>query len=182
MNKKELRTALKLRRKAMTKADVLKKSTEICRRVINTDIFKASETIMVYLSFSNEADTKDLIENAFLKGKNVIVPVTRGEDIIPCVLKNPDDLKKGAFGIDEPAKINEWTGKIDLCIVPGLGFEMSGARIGFGRGYYDRFLEKTPCKKIGIAYSEQIEENVFSEPHDIPMDMIVTEKEVFYCG
>lgn len=180
MKKSELRAALKLRRNSMTKDEVLKKSAEICQRLTETDFFEMAQTVMVYLALGNEADTEDIIKSALLKGKRVLVPVTEGDDIIPCILTK--ELKKGKFGISEPAERKEWTGGIDLCIIPGLGFDRAGGRIGFGKGYYDRFLLKMPCKKIGIAFSNQIEEDIFAEPHDIPMDIIVTEEELFYCG
>ena len=180
MNKSELRQELKSRRNNMTYQEVFEKSNEICDKIISSDFFKDAKTVMVYLSFKNEVNTRKIIENAFLKNKTVLVPITDGDDMFLSVLDNLTSFKKGAFGIDEPAVINKWSGKIDICIIPGLGFDKTGGRIGFGKGYYDKFLSKNPCTKIGIAYSEQIKENVFSEPHDIPMNVIVTEEEMFF--
>ena len=145
-----------------------------------SEIFKNAETVMVYLSFKNEVNTRKIIEKAISEKKKVLVPVTSGDDMFLSVLDDLTSLKKGNFGIEEPSVIKKWSGEIDICIIPGLGFDKAGGRIGFGKGYYDKFLSKNPCKKIGIAYSEQIKENVFSEPHDIPMDIIVTEKEMFF--
>jgi len=166
----------------MSPEEVSSKSREIYNKITASDYFKNARNIMIYISFSNEVNTFDLIKEALSQRKNVLVPVTVGEDIKVCVLEDTTSLIKGAFGIYEPAEKKEWQGDIDLCIIPGLGFDRSGGRLGFGRGYYDRFLSENPCKKIGIAYENQIEDNVFSEAHDIPMDIIVTEREFFCCG
>ena len=180
MNKSELRQALKVSRNNMTPEEVTEKSNKICDKVINSDFFKNAGIVMVYLSFKNEVNTRKIIEKAFAENMKVLVPITSGDDMYLSVLENLTSFKKGAFGIDEPSVINEWSGKIDICIIPGLGFDKSGGRIGFGKGYYDKFLSKNSCIKIGIAYSDQIKENVFSEPHDIPMDIVVTEEEMFF--
>lgn len=180
MNKSELRQALKSRRNNMTSEEVIEKSNKICDKVIFSDYFKNAGTVMVYLSFKNEVNTRKIIEKAISSDKKVLVPITDGDDMFVSLIDDLNLLKKGAFGIDEPTVIKEWSGKIDLCIIPGLGFDKWGGRIGFGKGYYDKFLLKNPCIKMGIAYSNQIEENVFSEPHDIPMDIIVTEEEMFF--
>lgn len=161
--------------------EVAEKSRVICDKIISGDMFKNSEVVMAYISFGNEVRTMDIIKAALSAGKKVLVPVTSGERMEPCVLNNPYDLKKGAFGIEEPAEKHRWNGKVDLCIIPGVGFDKAGGRIGFGKGYYDKFLVETPCKKIGIAYENQIVDNAFSEAHDIPMDIIITEGEVFCC-
>lgn len=182
MNKSELRKVLKERRRAIEKSERLKKSTMICKSVTESHIFKESDVVMIYLSFSDEVDTEEIITTAFREGKKVIVPVVDGDVMFASVLNSREQLKKGAFGISEPVIKEEWTGKVDLCIIPGLGFDRKGGRIGFGRGYYDKFLSKTPCKRIGLAFSEQIAEDVFGEEHDISMDIIVTEEEMFYCG
>ena len=180
--KTELRTTLKLRRKNMSEDEVITKSAEICKKLIGTKEFQNAEIVMVYLSISNEVDTEYIIKSAISSGKTVLVPVTVGNDIIPCILENMENLKKGAFGIKEPEEKREWTEKIDLCVVPGLGFDKNGGRIGFGRGYYDRFLSDKQCKKVGIAYSNQIEKNVFAEDYDVFMDIVITEEEMIYCG
>ena len=182
MNKTELRKKLKSVRENMHGSEVLKKSSRMCGILAQSDIFRRAEVVMVYLSFGSEADTAGIIKKAFDEGKKILVPLTFGEDIIPCVLENTAELVPGAFGIMEPKIKNEWTGKIDICIVPGLGFERNGGRIGFGKGYYDRFLLKTDCVKIGFAFSNQIVEDVLADSLDIPMDMIVTEEEMFCCG
>lgn len=181
LTKNELRTELKKLRAAMSFHEVTKKSNAICNAISALPVFESANTVMVYLSFKNEADTRGIISEALRRGKTVLVPSVNGDEILPCVLGEHCSLRKGSFGIDEPQSREIWQSAIDLCIVPGLGFDLRGGRIGFGKGYYDRFLKKHTCKKLGAAYSCQIRDNVFAEEHDIPMDIIVTERECIFC-
>ena len=182
MNKSELRRILKEKRGSIEKDERIRKSEMICKKITDSCIFRDAEIVMIYLSFLNEVDTKKIIRVAFREGKKVLVPVVDADTMYSCELKSFDRLTKGTFGINEPAEKEQWKGNIDLCIIPGLGFDRKGGRIGFGRGYYDKFLSKNQCMKVGLAFSEQIEEDVFCEEYDIPMDIIVTEEEMFYCG
>lgn len=160
---------------------VRKKSDEIFKKVSKTKEFLDAENVMVYMSLGNEVCADKLIKHALEMGKNVIVPVMVNDEIIPCKIDNIDNLKIGRFGIREPEDRRVWQGGIDLVIVPGVGFDKKGGRIGFGKGYYDRFLEKKPSKKIALAYSFQIVDDTFSGEHDIPMDKIITEEELICC-
>lgn len=180
MNKEELRAVLKRRRAEMSGDEVLKKSEAICSAVLSLGEFCAAQVVMVYLSFKNEVVTDMIIDEAIARGKTVTVPTVRGGDIVPVRIYAGEDLERGAFGIPEPRKKEPCGVTPDLCIVPGLGFSRRGGRIGFGKGYYDRYLSQNKCKTVGLAYSLQIEEEVFSEPHDVPIDIIVTEGECFF--
>ena len=181
MNKNDLRTKLKSLRAELDRDTKTEKSNRIFERVFKMPDFLQSDTVMIYMSLGNEVETEKLIEYALKIGKNVLVPVTRGDDIFPCKIENPDDVVIGKFGIREPKVENIWQGEIDLVIIPGLGFSRAGGRIGFGKGYYDSFLEKRDTKKIALAYSFQIVDDTFSDEFDIPMDMIITEEELICC-
>ncbi len=182
MIKSELRNRLKEVRAGITGENALEKNAGIYKNVTDSKEFLSARVIMIYLSFKDEVETGDIIKRALELKKTVVVPHTEGDDMLPCVLEDSDNLKPGLFGIFEPKEIKPWKGEIDLAIVPGLGFSKAGSRIGFGRGYYDRFFKDHSCKKMGIAYSEQIMPEIYSDPWDIPMDMVVSEKEMFYCG
>jgi len=95
-------------------------------------------------------------------------------------VKSPDDLEPGSFSILEPKDTipPENPKIIQLALVPGVAFDYSGHRIGYGHGFFDRLLKKTNCYKIGIAYEFQIVKNVGGEIHDVPVDMIITEKRI----
>lgn len=90
-----------------------------------------------------------------------------------------DDLKKGAYGILEPSVVKTADEKdIDVILVPGLAFDRHGGRMGFGKGYYDRLLETSIAVKIGLCYDFQLFDTIPTESHDVPMDFIITEKEI----
>ena len=123
-----------------------------------------------------------MIKSAFGK-KDVIVPITnkKNNSLIISKLKCLDDLCCGCFGIPEPrkSKIKRFNKKnLDLVIVPGVVFDRGCNRIGFGHGYYDKFLRglSTKTKTIGLAYDFQIVDKLKAEKHDIPVDIIITEK------
>lgn len=181
MIKLDLRKALKAKRNSLSKEEVLKKSKKICEIFTSSKEFLSAETIMVYLPINNEVDTKDLILKAFELKKTVLVPVTEGTKITPFVLDRSSSLLPGGYGILEPQNSTKWDKDIDVCVIPGLGFDRSGRRIGFGKGCYDRFLSEVPLKKVGFSFCLQIEEKIYTEPTDIPMDIVVTEEEMFYC-
>ena len=139
---------------------------------------------MIYMPLGNETDTSCILQNALSECKKVVVPVsdTVNTDIIPCTITSDTGFSKGAYSINEPehcVKADE--SEIDLVLVPGIAFDKSGGRIGFGKGYYDRFLSKTKAVKVGFCYEFQIVENAYSEKHDVSVDYIVTEKEMYKC-
>ena len=143
---------------------------------------------MLYLSFNNEVDTYPLVTWCLNNGKTVIAPycVQSEKKIIPFIINNlTTDLTKSTFGIMEPkhdllkmVNIND----IDLIIVPGVVFDKHCNRIGFGAGYYDRFLSKKlkDTLTIGIAYDYQIIDEIPTGVYDVPLNFIVTQKRIIY--
>jgi len=119
-----------------------------------------------------------------LKEKKIVVPKsnTKNETLILSKLEKWEDLIEGAYGILEPRKIIEvMPKKIDLAIVPGVGFDEKGNRLGHGKGYYDKLLQKTNAKKIGLAFECQIVDQIPTFDNDVSMDMLITEKRVINC-
>lgn len=181
MTKDELREKMRALRRALTAEQISSKSRAISDFLINCDEYKKSETIMIYLSSFKEPDTAAILSDS-LSDKRVVVPVsvTDTHTIIPSLLRSSGELKKGAYGIREPENIIPVSvNEIDTVLVPGIAFDNKGARIGFGAGYYDRFLSQFNGIKIGICYDFQITENIPVSPHDIFMDMIITEKRIY---
>ncbi len=187
MNKNEIRKVISKRRKSMSENEVKEKSKIIIEKLMNTDEFKKAKNLMVFLSFDNEVYTFDLIEKAMNMGKKVIVPYTVKDtyEIIPTLLKNiEEDLEVSNYGYMEPKKdkiqpiLEE---NIDMTVVPGLAFDEKMNRIGFGKGYYDRYLTKTKkeSKNIAIAYDYQVLEEIPSEDFDVKMDYIITEEKIY---
>lgn len=127
----------------------------------------------IYRSFGSEAQTDKLIQRLKESGKIVLSPRVQGKEMVAVL----DDgrYQKGAFGILEPLG-KEFHGQIDVCILPFLAADKQGGRLGYGGGYYDRFLKKTPCVKVGYGYEEQICLQVPTEDGDERIDGILTEE------
>jgi len=187
MNKNEIRKAMSKQRRSMSENQVKDKSNTIIEKLMNTKEFENAQSLMVYLSFDNEVYTFDFIEKAMRLGKKIIVPYTIKEtyEIIPTLLTNiEDDLEVSTYGYMEPkrSKIQPILEKnIDLTLVPGLAFDRSMNRIGFGKGYYDRYLVKTKkeSKNMALAYEYQVLEEIASEYYDVKMDYIITEENIY---
>lgn len=142
------------------------------------------ETLMVYLSLPREVDTTPIVVKAWQDGKRVVAPqvLWESKQMIPIEIRSlDDDVASSAMGIrepirGEPAPISD----IDLVVVPGLGFDPSGTRLGRGRGFYDRFLSRREFRGIpcGLALEEQIVTAIAADPNDIRMKMLVTDQRV----
>lgn len=175
-------------RENQTKEVVQNKSLQIAQRIIELASFKASETVMCYMDFKNEVMTGCIIEYCLRNGKKVVLPLVDAINgvkmIVPYeVMDLEKDLKPGVFGILEPRKESASlfnAGEIDLVVVPGVAFDEKRNRIGYGAGFYDRFLKsvKPDCLKIGIAFEFQIYEAIPVEEHDMPLDLIITENRI----
>ncbi len=158
----------------------------IKNRLFQVPELKNAEWVMLYLSFNNEVQTDQIVKELLVCRKKLLVPVIvkESKSLIACQIFNFEkDLKRGCFGINEPVeslKIPVDPKKIDLIIVPGIAFDVNGNRIGFGKGYYDRFLKKVDRKTISIAlaYDFQILPTVPSQDNDVPVNIVVSEKQI----
>ncbi len=177
--KNQIRKEMKSIRAAMSKAEVLQKSKAAAECFIKSEIYKKAETIMLYMPLGNETDTSEIIRAAFADRKRIVLPVTDGETgiITPFFYDKDTVLEKGGFSVTEPknARLAEKS-DIDVVIVPGIAFDESGARVGFGKGCYDMFLAGMTAVKVGYCYEFQLCEKISADEHDIKMDCIVTEK------
>lgn len=174
-------------RSRMAEKEVEDLSKKINSTIMKLPQYERAETIMLYLSFNNEINSLPLIEDCFKRGKKVVVPYCKKEgiEIIPTELNDMSlELRRTKFGYLETKK--EFVKpvpyeNIDLIVVPGLAFDSQCHRLGFGAGYYDRFLSKIDedILTIGIAYDFQILELIpEKENTDIPLDYVITEKRI----
>lgn len=164
-----------LRREMIEKRKELdiKNGEEFERQIKSLECYKRAKTVMLYMPIKGEADLTGLLGD----DKVFLTPVTEGDDIYACIV---GEMKIGPFGISEPKDKTEFDKtKIDLVLVPGVAFDKYGNRMGFGKGYYDRFLKDISSFKVGVCHWFQMVENVPCEEHDIKMDMIVTERDVW---
>lgn len=180
--KNQLKELVLEKRNSLPKDEILEKNEKIKDNLFGLEQYKKSKTIMFFVSFNSEVDTHDMIKEA-LKNKTVVVPKVIHQEIEPSVIIDFDNLMPAKFGILEPIELMKIAYKnIDLVLVPGIVFDREGHRIGYGFGYYDKFLAKVPkAVKIGLAFDFQVVDKIPKEMHDVPVDLIVTDKGVVEC-
>jgi len=182
-DKASQRKAAKQARLDITKDLYQAYSDTICLKLMNLDEYIKAENILAYCPINNEVDTSLLLEDC-IQSKILALPRTdtKNINIIPCLVNSLSDLEIGAHSIMEPNEGCETLdkNKIDIVIVPLVAFDSKGTRLGYGGGYYDRFLkDMSHCKKIGISFAVQEAEHIDRQDHDIKLDMIITEKKTF---
>ena len=175
MNKNELRKLLITKRKEILNKREL--SMSIIDKLINLDIYKKSKVIAIYKSMEDEVDTNYLI-NESLKEKTILLPRIIDKEMVFIKINKNTKYSKSNFGVMEPIG-NSYHSNIDLIIVPGVGFDNFFNRLGFGMGYYDKYLSKSNIYKIGLCFSEQMVSSLPTQKHDIKMDMIITENKIY---
>lgn len=176
MNKKEARILIKERRMNLLQEYIDSASDKIFEKLLQNKDFKNSKIVMSYMDFKNEVKTDKI--NDFIKksGKILLLPrVIDKETMI--VIEDKNQYSISPFGNREPDG-EEYKGDIDIIITPGVAFDRSKNRVGFGRGYYDRFFIKYPnAKKIAIAFEEQLIDDVIeTDKYDKKVDILITEK------
>lgn len=175
-----LRKHYKEMREKMTAQYKRSLDIEIASRFLCTREYMLADTLLVYVSRDTEVDTKGIIHAAFANGKNVAVPKCEGKGIMNFyLLSSMDDLLSGYSGILEPdvsrcKMLTEFENSI--CIVPGLSFDPEGYRIGFGGGYYDRFLKSYKGISAGLCYGSFVKWDLPREEHDVPVELLVTDR------
>jgi len=183
-SKKEIRKEILQKRDSINERDRKLMDEEIFNRLVNSDEYKKAKSIFAFVSFKSEVNTHKFIEYALSQGKTIGVPKIRKKEEGMEVFKihSLSDLESGYFGVMEPIESCEKINKdnIDFILMPGAVFDEKGGRIGYGRGFYDKFLSdvKDSVPKIAIAYELQIIDSVPMEEYDIKIDGIITEKRV----
>jgi 5-formyltetrahydrofolate cyclo-ligase len=160
LTKKTLRSKMLSRLKIQKEEDRNRKSRIIKAKLFKNPVFKKAKRVMFYISFDGEVNTEYMIKETQKLGKIIAVPVCKIKRTIkPCLLGRGESLKKGLYGILEPAIERSINLKdLDLVIVPGVAFDKKGNRLGRGKGYYDRFLKKLPktTTSVGLGFDFQI--------------------------
>ncbi len=178
-SKDSIRKRIKAVRNAMDSDDRAQRSELICSRLSGLTEYEDARNICAYISKGNEVDTKLIIEKAWADGKHVYVPKVYGKEMHFIEISDYNELQTGSFGISEPVSDEYQDVEDGLMFMPGVAFDRSRNRIGFGGGYYDRYLaEHTGLVTVALAYEFQIVDKIDSEPTDIRPHIIVTESEV----
>lgn len=172
------------KRNKLKKDEILNLSDIICEKILNTNLYKQANSIFTYVNMKSEVQTINIIKKSINDKKIIAVPlIISKHNMVFIKINSVDELVKNKLGIYEPVFDKNKIVKSDnksLIIVPGVVFAENGYRIGYGGGYYDKYLsENVYMKAIGVAYNMQITKSVPVNDYDIKLDFIVTEKGIF---
>ena len=185
-DKESLRTAFKSRRQALTPRELHVAGDAAARLVTQLPEWKQAKTVCLYASFGGELPTDALLLLALLEGKQLLLPrVTNKTTLVLHVVTDLASLRPSRLGIREPAPTAPTAelAAAGLVLLPGLGFDGAGRRLGYGGGFYDRLLTKPPRKTflLGFAHAFQVVSRLPEEPHDIKVKAVVTPQGVIRC-
>ncbi len=178
--KHDIRQEMLKKRLMIESRDAETMSARIMETLLELDSIKNAACVMAYYSHKNEPNLLALMHTLLDMGKNVALPYVADNDNLIAVAYTYDSvMKSNVYGIAEPIIMNESEqAEPDVVLVPGIAYDPALNRIGYGVGYFDRFLKETNALKIGICYDMQIVPQIHAEPYDIAMDMLVTDKRV----
>lgn len=175
MDKKELRRTIRERKRAMTEEEIVQRSEKLGKLFVQSEAYKNAKTIYGYLPYNQEVRTVPMLEQALKDGKKVAVPKVYGDEMKFLYLDDLTQVEKGYAGIpepiaDEPVADDETA----LVLMPGLAFDPAGHRIGYGGGFYDKFLAAEPNHPtLALCYEFQMLPELHTEEHDIPVDTVL---------
>lgn len=176
VEKKKLRDVVREEFYLRGAAELVSKSGEIMTRFEGLTEFAQADTIALYWSVENEVHTHEFIEK-WSTIKNILLPVVEGDSLVLKEFSCVGDMCRGCFGIMEPhceAFPESKYGEIGIIMVPGVGFDAQGHRLGKGKGYYDRLLPLVRGMKVGVCFDFQLFGRIPVEEHDIRMDKIIS--------
>lgn len=175
MDKKELRAMIREKKRAMTPEQIEEASQRLAELFFKTEQYKAARTIYGYLPYNQEVRTVPILERALKDGKQVAVPKVYGEEMRFICMTDLSRVEKGYAGIPEPAADGPVAEDPQaLVLMPGLAFDPQGHRIGYGGGFYDRFLAREPeHPTVALCYAFQMLPQLDTEEFDIPVDCVL---------
>ncbi len=175
MDKKELRAMIREKKRAMTNAQIEEKSRILGEKFAASQAYQEAKTIYGYLPYNQEVRTVPMLQRALADGKAVAVPKVYGDDMKFILISDFSRIEKGYAGIPEPVDDGPVADdKTALVLMPGLAFDTQGHRIGYGGGFYDRFLAQEPGHPtLALCYDFQMLPKVETEEFDIPVDGVI---------
>lgn len=181
--KKELRTRMRALRREMPPEETARKQERIYQRLISLEEYKRARTLVVYVSKELEVDTWKLMRHALAQGKRLAVPrcVENTRIMNMHFIRSLSQLEEGSYGILEPpanAPILRRT-RDALCIVPAFCNDLRGYRIGYGGGYYDRYLSSFRGVTVGVNFSDCVQKRLLNGRYDVPIQMLVTDRKLY---
>lgn len=190
MTKKELRNNLKQQRNLLSEEEQTIWNEAIRERLFQTKVYQSCNAIFTFVSFQSEVDTHDIIKRALHDHKRVYIPRVETNGIEFYEILDLNHLISSKFGVLEPEGIEDKYDYLQSCdtafmLLPGLAFDICGNRIGYGAGYYDRYLQKRVnifSQKIALAYDFQVLDQIATEEYDVKVDAIITPTRIIDCN
>ena len=175
MDKKALRKQIAEKKRAMTPAQIEKKSGELTRLFLQTEQYQKAKAVYGYLSYNQEVRTEAILRQALKDGKTVAVPKVYGQEMKFILLTDFDRLEKSSLGIPEPIDDEPVANESQaLVLMPGVAFTRAGDRMGYGGGFYDKFLAREPeHPTVALCYDFQIVDTLPTEEFDVPVDLVL---------
>lgn len=185
--KKKLRAEARAMRRSMSPEQKNLLDRKIKNRLLNTWAVREAQLVLCYVSTEIEVDTRAFITALLQMGKRVAVPRCEGEksEMNFYYISSLEELSPGSFGVDEPdpqRSIMVGNTQNSVCIVPAFMFDKKGYRLGYGKGYYDRYLSRYDGSTIGICYEANLQEELFYGKYDRAVDLVVTDREIISTG
>ena len=175
MNKKELRSIIRAQKRAMTEEMIVSKSEDLARQFYETEQYRCARSIYGYLPYNQEVRTVAMLERALRDGKRVAVPKCYADEMRFIWMEDLSRVEKGYANIPEPIADGPIADdETALVLMPGMAFDPEGHRIGYGGGFYDKFLAKEPNHPtLALCYDFQMQEHLETEEFDIPVDKVL---------
>lgn len=175
MDKKELRRTIREQKRAMSEAEIIRRSEELGKLFAASQAYRDARTIYGYLPYNQEVRTVPMLEQALRDGKQVAVPKCYGDEMRFILMEDLSQVEKGYAGIPEPIADGPVAqDETALVLMPGLAFDPQGHRIGYGGGFYDRFLAEEPeHPTVALCYDFQVLPELETEEFDIPVDLVL---------
>ena len=182
--KNELRASFREQRKQISAEKRETLNAEICKRLLSLAAFRFADTVLSYSPLAGEVDITEFNRAVLASGKKLALPkCTQGDPLMKFhVISDLDSMETGMFSIKEPSENDPlWvqsSGEKAICIVPAMAFDLTGHRLGYGKGYYDRFLSGIDVTKIGVAYTDFVVKSLPRGRFDLAADLIVTDTRI----
>ncbi|MAL16318.1 MAG: 5-formyltetrahydrofolate cyclo-ligase [Balneola sp.] len=185
-NKQKLRDKVLEERSHISEAVWQQSSHKIIETLQSTDFYKEAKVVHTYLSLNSrrEVATDPLIESLFNSDKRVVVPITHFQSgtLTHTEIDSTSELEANKWGVREPRDSDNFDiAELDLIIIPLAAADRKCNRLGYGKGFYDRFLKKTKAKKVGLVFSDFLFDEIPTEEFDEKLDVIITEEEVIFA-
>lgn len=174
-SKQELRAQIRQRKRALSQEEIRQRSQMLCELFLQSDAYRKADTIYGYLPFNQEVNTLPLLQQALLDGKKVALPKCYGKEMRFIYITDLSSVQASPLGAPEPADDTPLArDETALVLVPGLAFDAKGHRLGYGGGFYDRFLAKElNHPTIALCYDFQMVSHLQTDPHDIPVSTVL---------